>query len=270
VAVTGAAVIDGDPGQLHQVVLNLCLNAVEAMGGGGLLSVSAGPRVIGEPGQAEDLLPAGSYVELVVADTGAGMAEEVRERVFEPFFTTKSQAGKPGTGLGLSMVYGIVHSHRGAIHVDSAPGAGTRFQVLLPQGTLAAAEPAMPAASRPRLGAVLVVEDEPLLREVAMDALEHLGYQVHGAEDGSVGVEAFRALHGSLLAVLLDLKMPVMGGREAFQAMRGIDPAVPVLVCTGFGENAEVQALLSMGALGMIAKPYRISDLAAGLAKVPT
>jgi len=101
-----------------------------------------------------------------------------------------------------------------------------------------------------------------------MDALEHLGYQVHGAPDGSAGVEAFRTLHGSLLAVLLDLKMPVMGGREAFQAMHELDPTVPVLVCTGFGENAEVQDLLSMGALGMIAKPYRISDLAAGLAKV--
>jgi len=268
VAMAGAAVIDGDPGQLHQVVLNLCLNAVEAMGGGGLLSVSAGPRVLAEPGSAEDLLPAGSYVELIVADTGPGMAEEVRERVFEPFFTTKGQAGKPGTGLGLSMVYGIVHSHRGTIQVDSAPGTGTRFRVLLPQGNLAAAVPAAPAGSRPRLGAVLVVEDEPLLREVAMDALEHLGYQVHGAPDGSAGVEAFRTLHGSLLAVLLDLKMPVMGGREAFQAMHELDPTVPVLVCTGFGENAEVQDLLSMGALGMIAKPYRISDLAAGLAKV--
>jgi PAS domain S-box-containing protein len=257
--------IDADPGQMHQVVLNLCINGLEAMPGPGSLTLRSGTRVI-EAHQAPDfLLPAGTYVELEVGDTGTGMKEEVRQRIFEPFFSTKNQEGKSGTGLGLSTVYGIVHSHRGTIEVESQPGVGSCFRILLPAGSLAPAGASSRPSSRKGHGEVLLVEDEQLLREAATSALESLGYAVHGAGDGAAGVAAFRLHHASLLGVLLDLKMPVMGGREAFLEMRRIDPDVPVLVCTGFGENEEVQALRSLGAVGMLSKPYRIADLAEAL-----
>ena len=122
----------------------------------------------------------------------------------------------------------------------------------------------------PERPTALIAEDEPLLREAATSALESLGYTVHAAENGVVGLEAFRLHHQHLFAVLLDLKMPLMGGREAFESMRRIDPEVPVLVCTGFGENEEVQHLLDLGAAGMLAKPYRIAELAARLEGVMT
>ncbi len=260
--------VDGDPGQLHQVIFNLCLNALEAMPGKGRITVSARRRPIEAPGAPDLLLPPGDYVELEVADTGAGMSEEVRQRVFEPFFTTKTEGGKPGTGLGLSTVYGIVHSHRGAVEVESEPGRGSRFRVLLPVGILAVHTGDSGPIPRLGQGEVLLVEDEPLLREAAASALRSLGYTVHEAADGAAGVAAFAAHHAGLHAVLLDLKMPVMGGREAFHEMHRIDPAVPVVVCTGFGENEEVQALRTAGAVGMLAKPYRIKDLQAALRRL--
>jgi len=260
--------VDGDPGQLHQVIFNLCLNALEAMPGKGRITVSARRRPIEAPGAPDLLLPPGDYVELEVADTGTGMTEEVRQRVFEPFFTTKTEGGRPGTGLGLSTVYGIVHSHRGAVEVESEPGRGSRFRVLLPVGILAVHTGDSGPIPRLGQGEVLLVEDEPLLREAAASALRSLGYTVHEAADGAAGVAAFAAHHAGLHAVLLDLKMPVMGGREAFHEMHRIDPAVPVVVCTGFGENEEVQALRTAGAVGMLAKPYRIKDLQAALRRL--
>ena len=254
--------IDGDPSQIQQVLVNLCLNAVEAMPKGGRLEVST--RLIhldGAEAEAHRLSP-GSYVELEVEDSGPGMDEGLKERIFEPFFTTKTQKGEAGTGLGLSTVYGIVEAHQGVIEVTSAVGLGSTFRVLLPCGQLAKAvanpEPAPGRGS----GVILVVEDEPLLREVARAALESLGYTVETAADGRAGVAAFRTLRSQLQAVLLDLRMPVMGGREAFEQLRNIDPAIPVVICTGFGENEEVQAMLRLGAAGMLAKPYRIQQLA--------
>ena len=261
--------VDADPGQMHQVVLNLCINALEAMSGPGTLTLRSGLRILEEARSQDLLLPTGTYVELEVADTGAGMTDSVRQRIFEPFFTTKTEAGKVGTGLGLSTVYGIVHSHRGTVEVESQLGVGTCFRVLLPQGSLASAVPdRKPSTRGAGKGEVLLVEDEQLLREAATSALESLGYVVHGAADGAAGVALFRRQHSTLLAVLLDLKMPVMGGREAFEAMHGFDPEVPVLVCTGYGENEEVQALRTLGAVGMLSKPYRMADLAEALSKL--
>jgi CheY-like chemotaxis protein len=238
------------------------------MPGPGTLTLRSGTRVIEAYQSPDFLLPGGTYLELAVSDTGTGMTEEVRQRIFEPFFTTKTGEGKSGTGLGLSTVYGIVHSHRGTIEVDSQPGLGSQFRVLIPVGNLAPVGTVSRPASRRGHGKVLLVEDELLLREAATSALESLGYVVHGAGDGAAGVAAFQDHHATLLAVLLDLKMPVMGGREAFLAMHRIDPDVPVLICTGFGENEEVQTLRSLGAVGMLAKPYRIADLAESLGRL--
>ena len=257
--------VDGDPAQIHQVLLNLCMNAIEAMPERGTLSIAGRRRELQDASRSGLPLPAGPYLELSVADTGIGMAEDVRRRIFEPFFTTKTATGTTGTGLGLSTAYGIIQAHRGGITAESVRGKGSTFRVLLPVGLLPAAEKPSAAASAKCEGTVLLVEDEPLLRELGASVLESLGYQTLTAEDGVEGVEAFRANKGRLCAVLLDLKMPRMAGREALIEMRRIDPEVPVIVCTGFGENEEVQELLTLGATGMLPKPYRIADLATKL-----
>jgi len=253
--------VDGDPSQIHQVMVNLCINALEAMPEQGALRISTRIRELTATEAKALQMPSGPHVELLISDTGLGMTEEVSQRIFEPFFTTKSTGGSSGTGLGLSTVYGIIHGHGGGIEVSSARGRGTTFHVILPIGQL---EPAIRIReSLPLQGAgrVLVVEDEALLRELAGSALETLGFAVSSAEDGQAGVRAFAELHTELRAVLLDLKMPIMGGGEAFREMHRIDPEVPVIVCTGYGENEEVQEIISSGAVGMLSKPYRIADL---------
>jgi len=257
--------VDGDPSQLHQVIVNLCINAIEAMPEQGRLRISTQGRDLGEPKAHSLQLPPGPYVELQVSDTGMGMTEEVRQRIFEPFYTTKTTGGSSGTGLGLSTVYGIVHGHGGSIDVNSVRGRGSLFRVLLPLGRLDIANRIKETSPAQGVGRVLVVEDEALLRELAGSALETLGFEVSSAENGRAGVQAFAELHTELRAVLLDLKMPVMGGREAFREMHRIDPEVPVIICTGFGENEEVQEILSSGAAGMLAKPYRIAELGLAL-----
>ena len=252
---------DGDPSQIHQVIVNLCINAVEAMPEQGTLRITTRVRELWGA-EAEALqVPAGAYVELQVADTGMGMTEDVRHRIFEPFFTTKTTGNGSGTGLGLATVYGIIHGHGGTIEVHSLRGRGSAFQVVLPMGKLAPVPRNGEASPALGVGRVLVVEDEALLRELAVSALETLGFAVSSAANGAAGVAAFGAAHTELKAVLLDLKMPIMGGREAFLAMHQLDPEVPVIICTGFGENEEVQKILSAGAAGMLAKPYRIADL---------
>ncbi|MFZ1612569.1 MAG: response regulator [Holophaga sp.] len=253
--------VDGDPSQLHQVIVNLCINAVEAMPEQGCLRISTGSCELAEPAAQNLQLPPGTYVELKVADTGMGMTDEVRQRIFEPFYTTKTTGGSSGTGLGLSTVYGIVHGHGGRIEVTSLRGRGSAFRVLLPTGKLDLASRIREASPAQGVGRILVVEDETLLRELAGSALESLGFAVSSAENGLAGVQAFAELHTELRAVLLDLKMPTMGGREAFREMHRLDPEVPVIICTGFGENEEVQEMLSAGAAGMLSKPYRIAEL---------
>jgi CheY-like chemotaxis protein len=268
VALGECASVDGDPSQIHQVLVNLCINAMEAMPERGTLTITSCVRLISETSHPGLSLPRGKYVELAVSDTGLGMTREVQQRIFEPFFTTKNSSGVSGTGLGLATAYGIIHAHGGAISVTSDKGKGSTFSVFLPVGKLPpAVREARPGNARGE-GLVLLVEDEPLLRELGASALESLGYQVATAADGREAVETFRQLHTRLCAVVLDLKMPRMGGREAFMELRRISPSVPVIVCTGYGENEEVQELLTLGASGMLAKPYQISTLAAKLRQV--
>ncbi|MBK9796242.1 MAG: response regulator [Holophagaceae bacterium] len=268
VAMVDCPSVDGDPAQLHQVLVNLCINAMEAMPEGGVLTLAACAREL--PGSSESglPLPAGSYVELSVSDTGMGMAEEVRPRIFEPFFTTKDSSGVSGTGLGLATAFGIIQTHRGAITVDSVRGKGSVFRLFLPVGQLSPLKAEAPVLSTGGQGLVLLVEDEPILQDLGRSILDSLGYEVLTAGDGLEAVEVFRRHHSRLCAVLLDLKMPRMAGREAYAEILMVDPKVPVIVCTGFGENEEVQELLTLGAAGMLAKPYRIGELAAMLRQV--
>jgi signal transduction histidine kinase len=262
-----ASTVDGDPTQINQVVINLCINANEAMPHGGRLSIRTREVSLAADAAQALELPPGDYVQLVVADSGVGMSDEVRLRIFEPFFTTKHGSEVTGTGLGLSTVYGIVHLHRGAITVSSVPNRGAAFTLYFPKGVLTAPPATSPGATSAGAGLVLVVEDEELLRRLATTALTRLGYRSITAEDGVQAVEIFRQRHRELVGVVLDLKMPRKGGREAFLEMRAIDPSVPVLLCSGYGENEEAQGLISLGARGLLSKPYRIGELSEHLAR---
>jgi PAS domain S-box-containing protein len=264
----GSWTVDGDPSQMNQMVLNLCINASEAMPAGGRLTIRTRDAELDAPcGHALHLKP-GAYVELAIADTGAGMAGEVKERIFEPFFTTKVGGGVTGTGLGLSTVYGIVQLHQGAIAVDSTPGAGTTFTIYLPKGILRDVHLGAARPTPAGRGLILVVEDEELLRSFTAAALDRLGYSAIMAADGEEAVRVFRDRHAELTGVLLDLKMPKMGGRATFLEMADIDPRVPVLICSGYGDNEEAQGLITLGAKGLLPKPYRLADLSEQLAKL--
>ncbi|MBP8274784.1 MAG: PAS domain S-box protein, partial [Acidobacteria bacterium] len=260
--------VDGDPSQMSQVVVNLCINANEAMLQGGQLQIQ-GRNVTLDTGAARRVgLPAGDYVELRVVDWGVGMTDEVRARIFEPFFTTKVGGQVRGTGLGLSTVYGIVQSHNGNIAVESTPGVGTTFTVFLPKGRLVPELASTPAPIASGTGLILIAEDEAMVRQLLVAAIEGLGYRVIAAEDGEEAVRMFMERRLEITGVVLDLKMPRKGGRDAFLEMRAIDPSVSVLICSGYGDNEEAQSMISLGATGLLGKPFRMSDLAAHLSRL--
>ena len=229
----------GDEGQLHQAVMNMCINARDAMPDGGKLwirtrSVEAAAVARHDAGSS----PAGPYVELTIADTGRGMPPEVKERVFEPFFTTK-QAGQ-GTGLGMAVVHGIVQQHHGIIEIDSSPGQGTECRVFLP----AASQPVQSEKTRAdaekpndRFGGdetVLVAEDEDLLRDLLCRALRDAGYQILAAADGNEAVRLYQAHAPTIAVAVLDLTMPGLNGYEVAAEIRKDRPEFPVILCTGY------------------------------------
>ncbi len=229
-----------DRGQIEQVILNLVLNARDAMPAGGTLTISTGLvrredlRSPAAPG-----LESGPYVCLSVADTGMGMSPEVIERAFDPFFTTK-EMGK-GTGLGLSTVHGIVLQSGGTVWIESAPGSGTTVRVCLPAATEAregaAREPA-PAAASPASGTILVVEDEPSVRELVARALRGAGYSVLEAADGEQGLEIARRAGGAIDLVIADVVMPRLGGPQLHARLEALSPGIPVLFISGYANQA--------------------------------
>jgi PAS domain S-box-containing protein len=265
---TTPAVVIGDPGQLQQVVLNLAINARDAMPDGGALTIDTSVVALSadECRRRPGTRP-GSHVRLEVTDTGCGIADEIRGRIFEPFFTTK-ELGK-GTGMGLAMVYGIVQNHGGSIGVRSQVGRGTTFEIFLPHALGAVATEAQHHGETAPAGAgrVLVVDDEDAVREVAADILASLGYHVTTARDGATAVDQFRERHHEVDVVLLDLAMPGMGGGECFRALKSIDPAVKAVLCTGYGFNVAAQQLLDEGMIGFVAKPYEIDRLSDAIAQ---
>jgi CheY-like chemotaxis protein len=199
-------------------------------------------------------------VRLVVADTGCGIPPDVQPRIFEPFFTTKEQ-GK-GTGMGLSMVYGIVKNHGGSVCVSSAPGKGTRFELIFPAA--APAEVIEKTRSRARKGSarLLLVDDEDVVRSVATTILERLGYAVVTARDGEEALEIYRRDGYAIDLVILDMIMPKMGGRECYTQLRQINPEVKVILSTGYALDESTQKILDGGMRGIAQKPYASDELA--------
>jgi signal transduction histidine kinase/ActR/RegA family two-component response regulator len=255
--------VDADPSQMNQLLMNLCINANEAMPSGGTLKVRTSNLDLDAKAASAVGLRPGPYVQVSVTDSGVGMGDDVRPRIFEPFFTTKqrSAAGQTGTGLGLSTVYGIVQLHAGAIDVDTKPGRGTTFTVFLPKGSLTLERQPVASIASTGTGLVLVVDDEPMVRNFAIAAVTRLGYRAIPACDGDEAVRLFLAHHRELKAVILDMKMPRKDGTAAFREMLAIDATVPVIICSGYGDNEEAQNLITLGARALVSKPFRIADI---------
>jgi two-component system cell cycle sensor histidine kinase/response regulator CckA len=254
--------IEGDAGQLEQMILNLCLNARDAMPGGGalVLSVDAVDASVVQQRYARKT-PAPSCVRITVEDTGVGMSAHVKDRLFDPFFTTKP-AGK-GTGLGLSMAYAIVQGHGGFVHVDSEPGRGSRLEVFIPAGLERAAmvsEPAEKQSFEAHGETVLVAEDVDSVRDVVASLLRRAGYRVLTAADGESAVRVFREHHSEIDLVLLDVVMPKLSGPQAFEEMKAIKPAVRGVFTSGYADAASFRAVRSTGA-ALVPKPYEPAAL---------
>jgi two-component system, cell cycle sensor histidine kinase and response regulator CckA len=258
VATAGGAPVAGDRNQLEQVIMNLAVNARDAMPDGGTLRIA----VRAARGTAPPPLAPGPHIVVDVMDTGPGVPAEIRPRVFEPYFTTKHERDAPGTGLGLATVYGVVQGHGGAIEVGDALPSGARFTMYLPAA--AAAPVSSPPARRTLAtghGRVLLVDDEPLLRRSVRRVLEHLGYGVIEAGDGAAAVESFRKNLGELAAVVLDHGMPVMSGGDAFRAMQEVDPTVPVILTSGRVDAAIERELRALGVAAVVSKPFDVEQL---------
>jgi PAS domain S-box-containing protein len=256
-------VIQGDTGQLSQVLMNLGTNARDAMPDGGRLWIETqGIHYSGASDTPGLDLPPGRYVQMTVADTGHGMDDETVSHIFEPFFTTKDVG--EGTGLGLSTVYGIVQSHGGRINCRSRPGEGTRFTILLPAriGTDVLERPCVPTSPlRGGNETILVVDDEYQIREVVREVLSDQGYQVLTAGGGESALRIFRERGHRVDLVLLDLGMPGMGGRECLKRLRQMAPGLRVIVASGYASNGAIDEVLNDGANRFLPKPYRLAQL---------
>jgi len=252
----------GDPSQLDQVVMNLAINACDAMPRGGQLKFTTEPATLDEAFCRErEWMSPGRYLLLSVSDTGVGISPENLERIFAPFFTTKAQ-GK-GTGLGLSMVFGIVKNHGGCVDVRSEAGVGSVFRVFLPESPEGAmnGKAAFDQAFPRGRGRILLVDDQEPVREVAKDMLEALGYEVITAVDGLEGVLRYRDLWREIDLVILDMVMPNMSGGDCFRRMREINPKARVVLSSGYSMDGSIQGVMNEGILAFIQKPYRLDEL---------
>jgi PAS domain S-box-containing protein len=248
-----ASLVSGDPGHLHQIALNLV----------GSISITIENRMVAAmPASATTTgvdIPAGRYVVLEVADSGVGMDEETRCRIFEPFFSTKFT----GRGLGLAAVIGNVRAHDGTILVDSAPGAGTRFTVILPM----AAETSEPEQPEPMpshwrgYGTILVIDDEADVCAVTRQLLAEIGFSAITADSGSEGIERFAHAGESFAAVLLDLTMPHMSGIDVALRLRDLDPHIPIILMSGYSQDDALEWVVSANRLHFLAKPFTLEAL---------
>ncbi len=253
--------ISGDVTQLHQVLMNLVVNARDAMPSGGLLSLKAQNVRIDEHYARMNLeAQVGNYILLTVADSGTGIKPEVLERIFEPFFTTK-ELGE-GTGLGLSTVIGIVKSHGGFVNVYSEVGKGTEFRVYLP--AIKSAETQVLPELEIIVGSsdlILVVDDEVAIREITKISLEAYNYQVLTASDGMEALKLYVQHQEQIQVVLLDIMMPVMDGIDTITTLQQLNPKVKIIAISGLMSNEKIAEASGHGVQGFLPKPCTAKEL---------
>lgn len=255
--------VHGDAGQLNQVIMNLCLNAAEAMRGAeaATLTMRTELRPLTERERIVlDEAAEADFVCVSVSDNGIGMSAELQEHIYEPFYTTRSEKG--GTGLGLSIVYGIVSNHGGHVIVDSAEGEGTVFTLYFPAyyGTNLV-DTEIKSGSLTGTERVLVIDDELIVRHMVTEVLRGHGYEVVAAESGRKGIAYLDELRGKIDLVVLDIVMPEMDGEATMKALQRIDPDIPILLTSGFVQEQKRDRMLGMGALGLMYKPCKSQDL---------
>ncbi len=258
----GLGTVWADPGHIEQVLVNLAVNARDAMPEGGKLTIGTWNTALDAESTARHVsMPPGEYVLLAVSDTGHGMAPEILEHVFEPFFTTK-ELGK-GTGLGLSTCYGIVKQSGGWIWAYSEPNLGTTFKIYLPriQAPADALAPSVPAAPRGGTETVLLVEDDPKVREVALRALRERGYRVLEAANGGEALRTAESLSEPVALLLTDVVMPHMGGRELVERLRAVWPRIRVLYTSGYAEYSAVHHPGLRPGIALLPKPFDPTSL---------
>jgi PAS domain S-box-containing protein len=259
--------IAADKGQIDQMLLNLYVNAADAMPGGGKLILKTQNQThLNIKSDHYNPMP-GNYVQLTITDTGSGMDKATLERIFDPFFTTK-EMGR-GTGLGLASVYGIVKSHDGYIDVESEKGQGTTFSIFLPTSE-SDVEGDAPADARliKGSGTLLIVDDEELVLDVGVNMLKKLGYTVLKALNGTEAVEIFEANKNKIQMVILDIIMPDMGGGQVYDKIKAINPQVKVLLCSGYSVDGQAIELLERGCDGFMQKPFTMEELSGKITQI--
>ncbi|MBI5200537.1 MAG: response regulator, partial [Elusimicrobia bacterium] len=259
-----------DADQLDQVLLNLCLNARDAINGEGRVSVSTRAATLQEAlASPQGVLPPGRYAVLVVEDSGHGISADHRQRIFEPFFTTRAPG--QGTGLGLSMAYSIAHDHGGLLSFESEVGRGSTFTLLVPAAGPAAREQAPPpvlaGAAPGSRGTILVADDEPLVRDAVARVLAPHGFKLLVAKDGEEAAKLFEDAPAGVRLVILDVVMPKLDGLEAYERMRRLRPDVPVLFMSGYA-TARARDVIRRHGAAFLPKPFLPRDLLARVDQV--
>ncbi|MBN2529099.1 MAG: response regulator [Deltaproteobacteria bacterium] len=259
--------IEGDPSEIKNVLMNLCINGIDAMSGDGELTVALRKKKLKKP---TEFLPAGPYVLLQVTDTGEGMSEETLRRAFEPFYTTKPE-GK-GTGLGLPRVWAIVQAHSGSVEIDSDSGIGTTFNVMFPALDEAREDPGIRGSRPPvkdlRRHTVLLVDDEVLIRKSAKRIFEKIGYAVYVAEDGQRAIQILSEHRHEIDLIVLDMIMPIMDGPATFARAREMRPDIPVILCSGYSKDDSATELLKNDNVGFVQKPFSVGEISSRMSQI--
>ena len=256
-----------DQGQIEQVLLNLYVNAWQAMPGGGDLFLQTENVILKEDFVNPYDVEPGRFVKISITDTGIGMDAATQQRIFDPFFTTKEK--ERGTGLGLASAYGIINNHGGIIRVYSQLGDGTTFNIYLP-ATEKIVTTQQSKYKEPMRGSevLLLVDDEEMILEIGKDMLEKLGYKVVVAESGRKALEIYERNQNAIDMVILDMIMPDMSGNETYDRLKEINPAIKTLLSSGYSINGKAQAILNSGCHGFIQKPFNLTNLSQKIRKI--
>ena len=259
--------VEVDQSQIDQVLLNIFVNAWQAMPDGGNLFIQTKNEILDENFAGAYGVRAGKYVVISITDTGIGMDGKTLKRVFDPFFTTKDK--ERGTGLGLASAYGIIKNHAGIIRAESAGGQGAAFHIYLPASDKPVGDEDQDDQNiLAGSGTILLVDDEEMIIDVASQVLKKLGYEILTARHGKEAIEIYRQNSQRIAIVILDLIMPEMGGGETYDRLKGMDPDVKVLLSSGYSLDGQATEILNRGCDGFIQKPFSIKDLSQKLRQI--